>query len=164
MDEEDRTEAGNCESFGVFLEWYNEKFTAQAYVDGYASKYRGKFGKLCGFSKIVAIFIRTIHKISIKIFFKCIRRVPSVISKEQGHMARNWGRNLPIAKQNTVAHLTGTRCYSLSSKVVTILDCMTGCLRKRLVKEQITICTDRQVALGALVASETKSLLVADGV
>ncbi len=40
---------------------------------------------------------------------------------------------------------------------------MTSCLRKRLVKEQITICTDSQTAVvAALAASGTKSLLVAD--
>ncbi len=43
-----------------------------------------------------------------------------------------------------------------------ILDCVTSCLRKRLVKEQTTICTNSQVAVAALGASGTKSLLVAD--
>ncbi len=42
------------------------------------------------------------------------------------------------------------------------MDCVTGCLRKRLKKEQITICTDSQVAVAALAASGTKSLLVAN--
>ncbi len=43
-----------------------------------------------------------------------------------------------------------------------ILDCVTSCLRKRLVKEQITICTDSQTAVAALAACGTKSLLGAD--
>ncbi len=43
-----------------------------------------------------------------------------------------------------------------------ILDCVTSCLRKTLVKEQTTICTDNQVGVTARGASETKSLLVAD--
>ncbi len=43
-----------------------------------------------------------------------------------------------------------------------ILGCVTSCLRKRLVKEQITICTDSQAAVAALAASGTKSLLVAE--
>ncbi len=41
-----------------------------------------------------------------------------------------------------------------------MLDCVTSCLRKRLAKEQIKICTDSQVAVAALQASEIKSLLV----
>ncbi len=61
-----------------------------------------------------------------------------------------------------MAHLTGTGCYSLSVEVAAILDSTTSCLRKRLVKEKITICTDGQVAVAALAASGTKSLLVAD--
>ncbi len=43
-----------------------------------------------------------------------------------------------------------------------ILDCETSCLRKRLVKEQTTICIDNQTAIAALAASGTKSLLVVD--
>ncbi len=39
---------------------------------------------------------------------------------------------------------------------------MTGCHRKKLVKEQITICIDSQAAVAAPGASGTKSLLVAD--
>ncbi len=48
------------------------------------------------------------------------------------------------------------------ARVAAILDCVPHCLRKRLVKEQTTICFDRQVAVAALGASGTKSLLVAD--
>ncbi len=43
-----------------------------------------------------------------------------------------------------------------------ILDCVTSYLRKRLAKEQIAICTDSQVAVAALGASEIKSQLAAD--
>ncbi len=43
-----------------------------------------------------------------------------------------------------------------------ILDCVTSCLRKRLLKGQNRICTDSQVAVAALGTSRTKSLLVAD--
>ncbi len=39
---------------------------------------------------------------------------------------------------------------------------MTSCLRKRLVKEQTTICFDSQVAVATLGVSGTKSLPVAD--
>ncbi len=39
---------------------------------------------------------------------------------------------------------------------------MTSCLRKRLLKEQITICKDNQAAVLPQAASGTKSLLVAD--
>ncbi len=47
-------------------------------------------------------------------------------------------------------------------KVAAILDCVTSCLRISLMKEQITFCTDSQVAVTALAASGTKSLLVSD--
>ncbi len=75
---------------------------------------------------------------------------------------RDWGRNLKISKQNTVVHLTVTGWYSFQAKVAAILDCVTSCLRKRPVTEQIPICIDSQAAVAALAASETKSLLVAD--
>ncbi len=61
-----------------------------------------------------------------------------------------------------MAHLTGTGCYSLQAEVAAVLNCVTSCLRERLVKEQITICTDSQAAVAALAASGTKSLLTAD--
>ncbi len=51
---------------------------------------------------------------------------------------------------------------AFQAEVVAILDCVTSCLRKRLVKEQITICTDSQAAVAAIAASGTKSLLVTD--
>ncbi len=47
------------------------------------------------------------------------------------------------------------------AEVVTILDCVTSCQRKGLVKEQITICTNSRAAVADLTASGTKSLLVA---
>ncbi len=43
-----------------------------------------------------------------------------------------------------------------------ILDWVTNCLRKKLVEEQITICTDSKAAIAGLAASGMKSLLVAD--
>ncbi len=46
--------------------------------------------------------------------------------------------------------------------VATILDCLTSYPRKRLVKEQTTICTNSRVAVAALRASGTISLLVLD--
>ncbi len=42
------------------------------------------------------------------------------------------------------------------------MDCVINCLRKRLVKEQIIICTDSQAAVAAIAVSGTKSLLVAE--
>ncbi len=48
------------------------------------------------------------------------------------------------------------------AEVAAILNCVTNCLRKRPVKEQITICTDSQAAVAAQAASGTKTLLVAD--
>ncbi len=48
------------------------------------------------------------------------------------------------------------------AEVAVILDCVTSCLRKRLVKEQTTICIDSQVAVAALETSGTKSLLLTD--
>ncbi len=73
----------------------------------------------------------------------------------------DWGRNLQISKQNTMAHLTVQDVTAFQVEVVAILDRVAN-LRKRLVQEQITICTDSQAAVAALVASGTKSLLVAD--
>ncbi len=69
---------------------------------------------------------------------------------------------MQIPKQNTVAHFTGTGCYSLSGMVAAIPDYVTSCLRKRLVKEQATICIDSQLAVAALGVRGTKSLLVVD--
>ncbi len=60
-----------------------------------------------------------------------------------------------------MAHLTRIGCYSLS-EVAAILDCVTSCLRKKLAKEQITICTDSQAAVAVLAASGTNSLLDVD--
>ncbi len=56
----------------------------------------------------------------------------------------------------------GQDVTAFQAEVAAILDCETSCLRKRLAKEQITICTDDQAAVAALAASGTKSLLVAD--
>ncbi len=53
-------------------------------------------------------------------------------------------------------------CYSLSAEVASILDRVTSGIRKRLMKEHTTICTGSQVAVAALGASGTKSLLVAN--
>ncbi len=47
-------------------------------------------------------------------------------------------------------------------EVAKILNSVTSCLRKRLVKERIIICTDSQAAVAALGASGIKSLLVPD--
>ncbi len=51
---------------------------------------------------------------------------------------------------------------AFQARVAAILDCVISCLRKRLVKEQTTMCTDSQVAVAVLGESGTKSLLVAD--
>ncbi len=57
----------------------------------------------------------------------------------------------------------GQDTIALRAVVATILDYVTSCLRKRLMKEQTTISTASRVAVAAaLGASETKSLLVAD--
>ncbi len=58
--------------------------------------------------------------------------------------------------------LRGKDAIAFQVEVAAILDCVTSCLRKRLVKEQFTICTDSQAAVAALAVSGTKSLLVAD--
>ncbi len=58
--------------------------------------------------------------------------------------------------------LLGQDATAFQAEVAAVLDCVTSCLRKRLVKEQTTICTDSQVAVAVLGASGTKSLLVAD--
>ncbi len=55
----------------------------------------------------------------------------------------------------------GQDATAFQAEVAAILDCVTSCLRKRLVKKQITISTDSQAAVTALAASGTKSLLVA---
>ncbi len=49
---------------------------------------------------------------------------------------------------------------AFQAEVATIPECVTSYLRKRLGKEQITICTRSQAAVAALAASGTKSLLV----
>ncbi len=51
---------------------------------------------------------------------------------------------------------------AFQADVVAILVCVTCCIRKRLVKEQITICTDSRAAVAALAANGTKSLRVVD--
>ncbi len=56
----------------------------------------------------------------------------------------------------------GEDATAFQAKVAAVLDCVTSCLTKRLVKEQITICTDSQAAIVAVAASGTKSLLVMD--
>ncbi len=56
----------------------------------------------------------------------------------------------------------GQDATAFQAEVMAILDCVTSCLRKRLVKEQITIRTDSQAIVTALASSSTKSLLVAD--
>ncbi len=61
-----------------------------------------------------------------------------------------------------MADLMGQDATVFQAEVAVILDCITSCLRKRLVKEQITICTDSQAAVAVLAASDTKSLLVED--
>ncbi len=69
-------------------------------------------------------------------------------------ISKGLGREFANPKQNTVAN---------QADVASILDCMTKCLRKRLVKEQTTICTDsQQVAGAALGVRGTKSLLAVD--
>ncbi len=69
---------------------------------------------------------------------------------------------MKIPKQNTVAHFTRTGCYSLSDRGSAILDCVISCLRKKLVKKQITIFAGSPATVAALEASGTKSSLVAD--
>ncbi len=69
----------------------------------------------------------------------------------------HWGRNLPIPKQSTAAH----DATAFQTKVATILDCVTRCIRKRLVKEQITICTDRHTAVAALLVADCIEKLTA---
>ncbi len=56
----------------------------------------------------------------------------------------------------------GQDATAFQTEVAAILDCEISCLKKRLVKEQITVCTDSQAAVAASSASGTKSLLVAD--
>ncbi len=51
----------------------------------------------------------------------------------------------------------GQDATAFQAEVAAILDCVTSCLRKRPVKEQLTICTDSQAAIAA---RGTKSLLV----
>ncbi len=58
----------------------------------------------------------------------------------------------------------GQDATAFQAAVAAIRDYVTGCQRKRLVKEQITICTDSQAAISALVASGTKLLLVANSI
>ncbi len=56
----------------------------------------------------------------------------------------------------------GQDATAFQAEVMTILHRVTSNLRKKLVKEQITICTDSQAAIVALAGSGTKSPLVAD--
>ncbi len=67
--------------------------------------------------------------------------------------ARDWGRNL---------HTVGQDAIAFQAEIKAVQDRVTSHRRKRLVKEQITICTDSQAAVTILAASGTKSLLVAD--
>ncbi len=75
------------------------------------------------------------------------------------------GTGVGICKyQNKIQwHISqGQDTTAFQAEVAAILDCLTSCWRKRLVKEQITICTDSQAAVAAPAASGTKSVLVAD--
>ncbi len=56
----------------------------------------------------------------------------------------------------------GRDATAFQAEVAAILDCVISCLKKGLVKERITICSDSQAAVAALAASDTKSLHVAD--
>ncbi len=56
----------------------------------------------------------------------------------------------------------GQDATAFQADVVEILDCVTSCLRKRLVKEQTTIYTDSQEEVAALETSVTKSQFVVD--
>ncbi len=77
--------------------------------------------------------------------------------------AKDWCKDLQVPKKNTVAHISlGQDATDFQAEVATILDCVTSCLRKKLAKEQITICTDNQAAIAALAANGAKSLPVAD--
>ncbi len=67
------------------------------------------------------------------------------------HFFLSWGRFFAMREL----------CCCVTCRKSPILDCMTSCLRRRLVKEQINICT-WWVATAALVTREKKSLLVAD--
>ncbi len=55
----------------------------------------------------------------------------------------------------------GQDATAFQPELAAILDCVTSCLRKRLTKEQITICIDIQAAVVSLGANGTKLLLVA---
>ncbi len=56
----------------------------------------------------------------------------------------------------------GQNATSSQVKVMAILDYVTSFLKKKLVKEQSTICTDSKAVITARVASGTKSLFVTD--
>ncbi len=67
---------------------------------------------------------------------------------------------MQVPKQNKVAHPTRTGCCSVSGRGSD--NAGASCLRKKLVNEPITICIASQTAIAALLASGTKSQLVAD--
>ncbi len=56
----------------------------------------------------------------------------------------------------------GQDATAFQAEVAEILDCLTSCRRKRLVKEQITIFIDSQAAVAALAVRGAKSLFVVD--
>ncbi len=56
---------------------------------------------------------------------------------------------------------TGTGSNSLPAEVVEILACVAGCLKTKLFREQVTICSDSQMVI-VLESSLTKLLLVID--
>ncbi len=59
-------------------------------------------------------------------------------------------------------HFTGQDATAFQAKVVAILQYVTTCLRRRLMKKHIIICTDKLATVAAVGADGTKSLLVGD--
>ncbi len=94
------------------------------------------------------------------------QRLAQLAAKRAG-LVHRWsfnqrGTRAGICKyqSKTQRHISlGQDATPFQTEVAAILDCVTSCLRKRPVKEQITICTDSQ---SALAAGGIKSLLVAD--
>ncbi len=92
-----------------------------------------------------------------------------------GSKMKIWAENSPFPdskiqhsieckyQSNIQRHISlGKDATTFQVEVAAILDCVTSCLRKRLAKEQITICIDSQAAIAALGAGGIKSRFVAD--
>ncbi len=61
-----------------------------------------------------------------------------------------------------MAHFTERDATGFQAEIAAKLNCATSCLGKRLVKEQITICTASQAAVAVLGEGKTKSSFVAN--